>query len=153
MRVPHHSSLATQKYLEDYYIQQLGGGGGYPIFVGGRSQKGRGLGSLFSSLFRNVIPLLKRGLSAFGKHAIRTGLEVAGDVIKGGQSVRESAMHRIPEGIKNFAMEQKFIPSEDVRQEGSGVRRLKRKRNHGNKKKRKTKTSSKKRKKSHDIFS
>ena len=62
--------------------------------------------------------------------------------------IKESAQNRIPEGIKNFAVEQKLIPQEVVRQEGSGNR--KRKKNRKSKSKGK---KNKKRKKNRDIFS
>ena len=104
---------------EDYYIQQSGNG--LPIFVGSRSQRGHGLGSMLSGLFRSAVPMLKRGLATFGKHALKTGLEIAGDVADG-KSFRDSATEKILPtilpGIKRFAEEEIFS-----RQTGSGKRR------------------------------
>lgn len=130
MRVPYHGIHRNQ--YEDYYRQQLGGG--LPYFTGSKIQHGRGLGSLFSSLFRNALPMLRRGLSIFGKHALRTGLDVASDVINRGEGIKDSAQKRIPEGIKRFATEESIIP-----QEGSGLHRRKRKRSAKAKKHRKIK--------------
>jgi len=114
----------VQQQFEDYYRQQQLGGG-LPYFVGGK-QRGHGIGSFFAGLFRNAIPLIKRGLGLFGKTALNTGLDMATDVIRGGKTVKESAQDRLPEGIKSFASQ---IPL--IHQSGSGVRRSrKRKRGH-----------------------
>jgi len=39
---------------EDFFYQT---GSGLPVFIGGRPQRGRGLGSLFSGLGRAVVPV------------------------------------------------------------------------------------------------
>ena len=72
---------------EDYYVRQVGGG--LPVFVGARVQRGHGLGSLFGGLIRSAMPLIKRGALALGKGALKTGLGVAGDVLSG-QSIKSS---------------------------------------------------------------
>jgi hypothetical protein len=99
----------------DYYINQSGSG--MPVFEGSRGQRGHGLGSILSGLFRNAMPILKRGLAIFGKQALRTGLEVANDVA-GGQTLRDSTTRRIPSAIK-----QGFDAFSS--QSGSGKRRKK----------------------------
>ena len=91
-----------------------------PIFVGTRGQRGHGLGSLLGGFFRSALPMLKRGLATFGKHALKTGLEIANDVVEG-ESIKEAAKRRVPEGIKRFATSENFIS-----QSGSGRRRRKR---------------------------
>ena len=107
---------------EDYYIQQSGSG--LPVFQGSRGQRGHGLGSMLSGLFRSAVPMIKRGLATFGKHALKTGLEIAEDVADG-KSFRDSARDRIVPiivpGIKRFA-EQEIFNS----QSGSGKRRKRR---------------------------
>ena len=79
------------------------------------------MGSMLSGLFRSAIPMLKRGLATFGKHALKTGLEIAGDVVDG-SSYKDSANARflptIVPGIKRFAEQEIFS-----RQSGSGKRR------------------------------
>ena len=79
------------------------------------------MGSMLSGLFRSAIPMLKRGLATFGKHALKTGLEIAGDVADG-SSFKDSAKARflptIVPGIKRFAEEEIFS-----KQSGSGKRR------------------------------
>ena len=91
---------ASQDLYEKYYIGQSGNG--LPVFVGSRGQRGHGLGSLLGGLFRSAMPLIRRGLAAFGKQALKTGLEIANDVTEG-QAVKESAKRRVGQGIKRFA--------------------------------------------------
>ena len=109
----------TRGMYEDYYLRQSGSG--LPVFQGSRGQRGHGLGSMLSSLFRSAIPMLKRGLATFGKHALKTGLEIAGDVADG-SSFKDSAKARflptIVPGIKRFAEQEIFS-----KQSGSGKRR------------------------------
>jgi hypothetical protein len=110
---------ANQEMYEDYYLRQSGSG--LPVFQGSRGQRGHGLGSMLSGLFRSAIPMLKRGLATFGKHALKTRLEIAGDVADG-SSFKDSAKARflptIVPGIKRFAEQEIFS-----KQSGSGKRR------------------------------
>ena len=78
---------------EEYYHRQ--NGGEIPVFVGRRFQHGHGLGSI-----------------------LKTTAQVADDVL-GGKTLKESAKHRIPTGIKRTLLG--LGP-----QSGSGVRRVKR---------------------------
>jgi len=144
---------ASRGMYEDYYTQQ---GQGVPVFNGSAGQRGHGLGSILSGLFRSAMPMIKRGLAFFGKHAIKTGLEVANDVVEGSSFVN-SARRRVPEGINRFATAAGF-----TNQAGSGLRRRARStsvRGKSKKSKRsKSKTSKKsknksKKKKHNDIFS
>src|SRR6187401_2604060 len=109
----------TRGMYEDYYLRQSGSG--LPVFQGSRGQRGHGLGSMLSGLFPSAIPMLKRGLATFGKHALKTGLEIAGDVVDG-SSFKDSAKARflptIVPGIKRFAEQEIFS-----KQSGSGKRR------------------------------
>ena len=47
---------------EDYYVKQAGNG--LPVFRGASFQKGYGIGSVFGSIGRTVLPLLKSGAKA-----------------------------------------------------------------------------------------
>jgi len=105
---------------EDYYASQSGSG--VPIYQGSPGQRGHGLGSMLSGLFRSAMPMIKRGLAFFGKQALKTGLEVANDVAEG-ESFKNSARRRVPEGIKRFVSTANFS-----NQSGSGRGRRKRKR-------------------------
>ena len=113
---------ASRDLYEKYYSRQ--NGGEIPVFAGRRFQRGHGLGSILSGFFRQlVLPFFK----AHGKHilanTLKTGMEVADDVLEG-KSVKESVKKRIPAGIKRtvFGLD---------RQSGSGVhkrRKLRRRR-------------------------
>ena len=92
---------ASRDLYEKYYLDQSGGGV-TNVFSGSRGQRGHGLGSMLSGLFRGAVPLLRRGLNTFGKHALKTGIDIASDVSEG-RGVKESAKRRVKEGIKRFA--------------------------------------------------
>ena len=76
---------------DDYYAQQVGGA--LPYFAGARVQRGHGFGSLFGGLLRTVAPLIKRGALALGNRALKTGAQIAGDVLSG-QNIRTAAKRR-----------------------------------------------------------
>ena len=118
---------ASKDMYEMYYMDQSGSG--MPIFAGGQGQRGHGLGSMLSGFFRSAFPMIKRGLAAFGKHALKSGLEIANDVVAG-DSFTDSIKKRVPEGIKRFATTENFI-----NQSGSGARRRAKRRRINNKKK------------------
>ena len=128
---------ANRELYEDYYLNQSGSG--LPVFVGSRGQRGHGLGSMLSGLFRSAMPLIKRGLASFGRHALKTGLEIANDVVDG-NSFGSSVKTRVPVGIKRFASQSNL-----TNQSGSGRKR----RRQVSKKKKKKVT---KHRKHRDIF-
>lgn len=109
---------ASRLDYEDYYLNQSGNG--MSVFHGARMQRGHGLGSFLSGLFRNAWPLIKTGAKAFGKQFLRTGLQIANDVVEG-QELKDSSKRRIPEGIKAFTSSSDF-----TNQSGSGRKRRKR---------------------------
>ena len=106
---------ASRGMYEDYYMSQSGSG--MPVFAGSRGQRGHGLGSMLSGLFRSAMPMLKRGLAFFGRHALRTGAQIANDVADG-ESFGNSAKRRVVEGIKQINPSEFFST-----QSGSGKRR------------------------------
>lgn len=85
---------------EMYY--QYGGGVKY-VFVGGRNQKGRGIGSFLGGLFRRAIPLVARGMKAVGKESLNTGLNVLNDTLLKGQPVTYSLQNRVNEAGNNLS--------------------------------------------------
>jgi hypothetical protein len=85
MKQPHHCQA---KAYHDYYLHQAGRG--YPVYVGTRYQRGHGLGSIFGSLFKSVVPLLKRGAKTLGREAFKA----ASDVMEG-QNVTQAAQSRL----------------------------------------------------------
>ena len=60
-----------------FLIQQFGGGGGggLPAFLGPTLQRGHGIGGIFKGLARSFAPVLKRGITAVGKRALKTGMD------------------------------------------------------------------------------
>ena len=85
-----------------------------PVFAGARYQKGHGLGSILSGLFRRVLPFLKANGKNFAVNLLRTGVDVADDVFDGGKKFTESLKERVPQGIKRTVQDLKF-------QSGSGL--------------------------------
>ena len=100
---------------EDYYMSQSGSG--MPVFAGSRGQRGHGLGSMLRGLFRSAMPMLKRGLAFFGRHALRTGAQIANNVADG-ESFGNLAKRRVVGGIKQIKPSEFFSM-----QSGSGKRR------------------------------
>jgi len=84
---------------EDYYTGHLGGN--IPVFRGARYQRGHGLGNVIGGLFRRVVlpflwtsakgivPFLKKNKKMLIRNALRTGMEVANDVLEG-ESLKSS---------------------------------------------------------------
>ena len=81
------------------YVQS--GKGNIPVFRGSRMQRGYGIGSLLSGMFRAAVPLLRKGARALGKQALRTGIDVGRDVLRG-QNIRDSAKRRVVQGTKKM---------------------------------------------------
>ena len=54
-----------KKDYENYYLKQAGEG--LPGFHGTKYQRGNGLGSILTGLFRVAAPLLKKGAISLGK--------------------------------------------------------------------------------------
>jgi len=101
----HHHNLHTDSrdLYTDYYVRQSGTG--LPIYQGARTQRGHGLGSILSGLFRSAFPLIKRGLSFLGKKALSKGAEIVGNVagdVAQGKSFTESAKQRVGETINEY---------------------------------------------------
>lgn len=73
---------ASRNMYEDYYTNQ--DGGEMPVFVGTRRQRGHGLGSMLSGLFRTVVmPFLNRNSGALVGNVLKTGAEMVGDLVRG----------------------------------------------------------------------
>jgi len=80
---------ASRRMYEDYYGRQVGGE--IPVFRSTKYQRGHGLGSIIGSLFRPVVLPFRKGSDQFLKanknvilgNALRTGMEVADDVLEG----------------------------------------------------------------------
>lgn len=88
-----------------------------PFFAGTRIQRGHGLGNLFSGLVRAAMPLVKSGVKALGKQAAKTGMQIAGDVLKG-QKPKRAAQKRTKQAGKQLldkAIHQFMPPGQPAR--------------------------------------
>jgi hypothetical protein len=107
----------SQAMYDNYYARQQRGGD-MPVFAGARTQRGHGLGNILSGLFRKIVlPFFKRNVKMVGSRALKTGMEIADDVMEG-KSFKDSLKTRVPTGIKRMASDVKW-------QSGSGVKRRK----------------------------
>ena len=95
----------------------------YAVHTGQFLQRGKGLGSLFSSLFRTLLPILKVGAKAgvkvgkralqskvvrsaakeLGKQALTSGVSVASDLIEGTKEGKENAALTVKKSRKRIA--------------------------------------------------
>ena len=74
-----------------------------PVFRGSpwqmrHGQKGYGLGGLFRSVARSVMPLVKSGAKALGNIALNSGANFVSDVLAG-KNVKQAAKARALEGV------------------------------------------------------
>jgi hypothetical protein len=74
------------------YFQNGGGFNGIPY------QRGAGLGSLFRSLFRTILPIAQSAGKAVGRRAIKAGAELASDLVAG-ESVEHAFKARSKQAV------------------------------------------------------
>jgi len=85
---------ASRDMYEDYYAKQRGGA--MPIFVGTKRQRGHGIGSMLSGLFRNVVlPFLKGNVGSLAGNVLKTGAQVLDDVVRG-KSLKDTVKSEYP---------------------------------------------------------
>ena len=101
----------SRHLFDQYYSRQQRGGGEFPVYVGRYRQRGHGLGNIFGSLFRRVLPFLK----SFAPIALRAGANIVEDVSKG-KSWKDATFARVPETISSVAFGK-------ANQSGSGAHR------------------------------
>ena len=114
-----NAQIRNQGHALNRYQQ----GGRLPTFQGAQIQRGFGIGSLFGSLARTFMPLFKRGAKAVSKAAVKTGMNVAKDVMSG-RDFRTSVKARAGETRKelmNSAVNS--IQSRFGSQSGKGLKR------------------------------
>lgn len=86
-----------------YYSNQIGGRGanfGNLYRVSTKVQKGRGIGSIFSGLFRFLKPHLLSGLNAVKDEALRVGGEIMQNI--GQKPIKELLREKGVEGLHNL---------------------------------------------------
>lgn len=138
--------------FDDYYTKQAGNGIGQ-VYAGTAFQRGSGVGSFLSGLFRKALPFLYTGARAVGKEALKSGLGILED-IENNKPVKESVVTRIRSGGSN--LKRKAKDALEKAMTGSGYKIKKRRTVVQSKKKRPTvrlpKTVTKKKVKIKDIF-
>ena len=80
---------------------QFGGGASYTAFTGVPYQRGAGIGSIFRSLLRYLIPVGKQAGVAIGRQGLESGVRVLSDVLDG-RDVRQSLANEGRSGLKNL---------------------------------------------------
>ncbi|GFS44890.1 uncharacterized protein F54H12.2 [Trichonephila inaurata madagascariensis] len=86
------------KQYEYYYVNQAGSGLSY--YQSQSFQKGYGIGGCFKRLFRTALPFLTRGAKSVGKEVLKTGAQIANDLLEG-QNLEDAAKHRAKETGEN----------------------------------------------------
>ena len=89
----------ADRYLRYYVDQQQGKG--MDVFRGspwqvGQGQMGYGLGGLFRSVPRSVLPMIKSGAKTLGNIALSSGTNLLGDILAG-KNVKKAAKTRFTE--------------------------------------------------------
>ena len=64
------------------------------MYVGTRYQRGHELGSIFGGLFQAAVPLLKKGAKTLDRKALKTGLNIAENVVAG-KNLKQAAKSRL----------------------------------------------------------
>ena len=70
-----------------------------PVFRGSYHQKGYGLGS---TIFKNVLPFLKRGLAAVGKRALNVGANALNDIAENNTPVKDAFKNQLHQEYHTF---------------------------------------------------
>ena len=122
----------------NYYLNQQQQGHGMSVFRGspwqiGHGQVGFGLGGLFRSVARAVMPMIKRGANAIGNIALNSGANFVGDVLAG-KNAKEAAKARIREAA-DVAKEKAIQRANTYAQTGNGKRGAEKVGNTGKKRK------------------
>ena len=94
--------------MDKIYDQK--GAGGMPVYYGARYQRGMGIGSMFKSFARwilpvaktHVVPVLKDAAKFVGSEAIKTAANIATDAIDG-KELNESVKERAKESIGSLS--------------------------------------------------
>ena len=66
-------------------------------FQGARYQRGSGLGSVLGGLVRSAVPMIKPVLKTMGREALKGGVNVLNDVLRG-DNLQRAAKRRLLEG-------------------------------------------------------
>ena len=67
-------------------------------YSGAAFQKGHGVGGLFRGLFRMAIPLMKSVGASLGRRAVKAGVALAGDALRG-RNMKEAVKTRLGQTV------------------------------------------------------
>lgn len=132
-----------------YYDTQVGGGRVKNVFIGGRYQRGRGVGAWLGGLARLIIPCITSGAKAVGKEAIRTGLNVLDDVTNNKVDLKQALQTRARESGNRLKRKATTKILDMMR--GDGLKSIKPKRRRQSRKRRGTTRNSVRKKKNKKI--
>ncbi len=124
--VPHN-----QRDWEAFFRQGQRGGGGLAVgFRGTKYQRGSGIGNIFSSIFRTLLPLAKTVGKTVGRQALSTGAQVASDALAGhnigdslNQRGREAAGNLLRKGVRKMTKKRAPAAKKKRQQKGHGRRK------------------------------
>ena len=85
------------KAYESYYLNQVGSG----VYRGTQYQRGYGLGNIFSSIGKSILPLIKSGAKALGEQTLHSGVTFGSDILNG-QNAKQAAVRRAKEVGSNL---------------------------------------------------
>ena len=85
-------------------------------------QRGRGFGSVLKGIFRFLAPITKSAVKSVGKQAVRTGLDVAGDVLAGKHINRALEDHALEAG-RQLVKKGKRAVNKRKKQTGKGIKK------------------------------
>jgi len=92
--------------------------GGYNIFRGVPYQRGSGLGAVFRSFLRHLLPIGKQIGAAIGRQGLETGNRVLTNVLEG-KDLKESLVTESKSGLKNL-LEKAATNLDKQQQRGQG---------------------------------
>jgi hypothetical protein len=122
-------SRSTVDVYTKYYQNQAGFGDGQSVqtYRGSAYQRGYGIGSIFSSIWKGITPLfqssaVREAARSVGSKLLNTGLQVGSDLLQG-QNLKDSAKSR----FKQVGSELLDDMAGSLRQSGGGRKRRGRK--------------------------
>ena len=65
-----------------------------PAYSGTRYQRGHGIGSFLSGIWRTIWPILRPAATEAGKRALTAGTRIVGDIVQGEKHIGDSLKER-----------------------------------------------------------
>lgn len=102
------------------FMMTGGGSAGYPVFTGLPYQRGAGgLGSMFRSFLRFLLPIGRQAGIAIGRQGLQSGSNVLSQVLEG-KDLKESLEHEGRAGLRNLLSKAADNIGRQQQQKGSG---------------------------------